>query len=516
MTARREGLARGPVWSAALATFALAAVLLPRTPGIGDSAEFTLALALAGVPHPTGYPLYVLFGHGFVVALHAAGLSWVTAANLWSAAGAAVAAGGWMRLAQHLDAAREAPRTGAVRAMAMGLPVALMVLNPAWLDSATVAEVYSWNHAWLAVAAAFAAGRLHGLDSGAAGEGPGERAGNPVPRPGDRSAALRWGLLCGAGVAHHLLSVLFALPLTAALLVAHLSRGRLRPMHVLAALAGVAVPLAGFAWISWRAAHPAGVQWPLEADPVSVGRHMLGSAYAGYFGSFAPRGPEWTLIRSAVLPWLLPGLAGGAVWALRFPAPALRLGLLALMGGAALLVAFIVSYGVPDPAMYFLPALMVALLVAAPAAHGIARRVSPMVAVALGLALTLGLASWSVPRALGQRARLAAIDARIRAAWAAIPFERGIVLWADDHLHRLKVFQRLEGARPDLYLESPLTLSWPVARSAFARRFGFDPLGGVAPRTSADLARVPSIIRANAKEPVIDFPVLLERVPRVR
>ncbi|MEO5618244.1 MAG: DUF2723 domain-containing protein [Candidatus Eisenbacteria bacterium] len=512
MTTRRPGLPRAPVMIAALGAFALSVLLLPNTPGIGDSAEFTLALALAGVPHPTGYPLYVLFGHAFVLAFHALGCSWVSAANLWSAAGAAVAAGAWMRLVQHIDAAGKgvgataSPLQGrSVRTLAVGLPVALLVLHPLWLDSATVAEVYSWNHAWLAVAASFAFGRLRALDA------------ESVPEHGgDGVAAFRWGILCGAGVSHHLLSLLFAVPLSAALLLANLRAGRWRASHLAWGLMGGVLPLAGWAWIAWRAAHPAAAQWPLEPDPASVGRHLLGTAYAGYLGRFAPRGSEWDLIRAALLPWLLPGFAGGACWALRFPRAATRLGLLALWAGAALLIAFIVSYGVPDPAMYFVPALMVALLFAAPATHWVARRLSPLVAVALGAALLIGLASGSVPRALGRRTQLAAVDARIRAAWQAVPFDRGIVLWGDDHLHRLKVFQLLEGSRTELYVESPDALSWPLPRAAFERRFGFDPLAGRVPRTAADIARVPGIIRASAVVPVVEFPALLERVPRAR
>src|SRR5881397_1105532 len=105
MIATRESPGPGPVLAGTIGTFALAVLLLPGTPGMGDSAELTLALAFAGIAHPTGYPFYVLAGHLFVIPVHALGTSWVVAANLWSAAGAAVAAGAYTRLLQHLVAA---------------------------------------------------------------------------------------------------------------------------------------------------------------------------------------------------------------------------------------------------------------------------------------------------------------------------------------------------------------------------------------------------------------------------
>jgi hypothetical protein len=385
------------------------------------------------------------------------------------------------------------------------LPVALLMLNPVWIESATVAEVYSWNHAWLAWAAAFAFGRLRRLEPGDAGD-----------RRDDSTAAFRWGLLCGAGAAHHALSVFFAVPLSLALAAGLAHVGRWRPSLLWPAAAGALLPLASLGWIAWRAAHPAAFQWPVEPNAASIWRHVRGAAYAGYVGRFAPRGPEWILIRGAVLPWLLPGLGAGAFWALRFPRLPTRWGLLALFAGAALVVAFIVSYGVPDPAMYFVPPLMVALLVALPASAWIVRRAAPVVAVSLAVVAPLALASYSVPRALADRVRLAGIDTRIRAAWRSIPFDRGIVLWRDDHYHRLKLFQLLEGSRPDLYVDSPNALTWRTRRTAFERRFGFDPLDGVEPRTTADVDRISSTIRRLAPVPVTEFPEWLERVPRVR
>ena len=508
MTAPLRPLERGPVLAVALGALALTALLLPPTPGMGDSAELVLALALAGIPHPTGYPIYVLGGHPFVRAAHALGASWVLAANLWSALGAAVAAGAYARLVQHVVAALEderalaggAPMPGFARWIAVAFPPALLVLNPVWLDSATIAEVYSWNNAWIAASAAFALGRLRALD-GAARRGEAGPAGT-----GDLPAALCWGLLCGLCGAHHVTSLFFVLPLTVALVAAQVSCGRWRASLAFAGLGGALVPLASYGWIPWRAAHPAAFQWPVGPSATALWLHARGAAYAYYVGRFAPNAEQWALIRRGVLPWLLPGMLLGSLVALRSTSRALRRGLLALMFGAAMQVAFIVSYGVPDPEFYFLPALMSGLLVGAPGLSWLSRRTSPALACLIAAGLALGLAAWSVPRALAERARLAEVDAGFRAAWRSIPFERGIVLWRDDHYQRFKALQLLEGQRPGLFVDSPDMLIWPSRRRAFQRRFGFDPLAGLTLRTPDDVAQVAENIRRHASVPVLVLP----------
>src|SRR6516162_1282939 len=100
-----------PLWSVLVGALfgALDLALAPPVSGPKDAAEFTLVLAFGGVAHPTGYPLYVLLGHPFVQALHAAGASWAYAANAWSAVGGGVAAGLLHALAARLVPPRAAP-----------------------------------------------------------------------------------------------------------------------------------------------------------------------------------------------------------------------------------------------------------------------------------------------------------------------------------------------------------------------------------------------------------------------
>src|SRR5688572_1692281 len=56
------------IGAALVALAALAVYLRTLAPSIvlGDSPELTAAAYLAGVPHPTGYPLYMILGHLFI------------------------------------------------------------------------------------------------------------------------------------------------------------------------------------------------------------------------------------------------------------------------------------------------------------------------------------------------------------------------------------------------------------------------------------------------------------------
>ncbi|HTM57928.1 MAG TPA: DUF2723 domain-containing protein [Candidatus Udaeobacter sp.] len=493
---------RSALVAAAVASFALSLALLPHSPGMGDSAELTLALALAGIAHPTGYPLYTLVGHFFVRLAHATGASWIVAANLWSALGAAVAAGACVRVLQHVAAAIEhsggdGRARRAARGIAIAIPFLLLLFNPVWIESATIAEVYSWNNAMLAIAAAFMLGRLRDLDEGADAA---------TTRRGDFGAAATWGLISGISGTLHATSALFIVPFSAVLIGAWVRARRWKSSLALVALGAALIPMASYLWIPWRAAHPAAFQWPAGPSLRALWLHMTGAAYRQYVGRFAPSADEWTLIRGAVLPWILPGLMLGPILAFAVKSRFVRLGVLAILIAAALQVAFIVRYGVPDPAMYFLPTLLPGVLIAVPILLGLSRRITAAGALVAGIALVGAIAAWSVPRALSERANLDKVDAGFRDALRKIPFPRGIVLWADDHYQRFKLLQILEGQRPRLYVENPDMLIWPARRRAFIQAMGFDPLSGLDLRTPADLARIPDSIRRQSRLPVLVLP----------
>ncbi len=457
---------------AALAALFLYLSFCPPVSGTGDSSEFTLVLATGGVAHPTGYPLYTLFGHFFCVAVHRLGVAWPLAANAWSAAGGALAV--WFLHSLALALAGRGPRARPFsQSLAALLPIVPFALSPVVMDGATTAEINIWTVAWAAGASrAFVAllGRI-----AAAGDGRGA--------PGLAGPAALWGLVCGTGAAHHATTVLVAAPLSAGLLVALAMRRRLSTGLVLAGIGGALVPLASYGIIAWRAWHPALVQWPsLAPSWESVLRHVTGAPYRLFFGFFAPA--PGNLLARAVYPLLFPGLALLLLGALRAREWDRRVAWWSLLAAASTVTAFSFRYGVPDPEPYFLPAgargaaaagAGLAALAGARFLNGWLRAAAALVAVA---ALVPVARPW-LTEAAGVRREAIDYDAMIRSMWAAIPPDTAIVFWRDDRVIRLREYQLLRGEKPALYVETPDVLIDESTRLRFYRRFGFDPIEGL-------------------------------------
>jgi len=465
---------------------ALGGLLAPATYGPGDAPSLTTALALAGPPHPTGYPLWTLAGHVFVRALHALGLTWPHASNLWSALGAALAAGLVVRVGTRL--ARHADAEGAAAPRAALLAAAVLVLDPVWLTGAAYAEVNAWHWAWVALALLVAEAqhaRLHDGDGAAAG----------ALRDG-----LAWGGVCALGLAHHRTMLAFAAPLSVALLVARTRRGGALTWALAASLVSLA-GLAPYGWVAYRAWHPAAGQWPLlEPTLASVWAHVNGSVYAVMFGGFAPGAAEAATLTRAVWPVLPLALAGGATLAaLGADTHARHFGR-ALLAAMLLQCGFTFVYGVPDPSNYFVPALL-AGVVTWPA---LAMRWPAHASAALALIVAIALTAWT-PLTLAGAAKARAVDRRIREVWASIPPGPAIVTWQSDQYARLRAFQLLEAERVDLVVENPDMLTWAPVRRAFAARTGIDALAGLTLREQADVAQVPGNIARRSRVPVYRF-----------
>ena len=455
--------------------------LSPTVSGPGDSSEFTAVLATLGLAHPTGYAIYTLLGHGFVVALHALGATWPWAANAWSALGGAVAITLWHALAARLLARAG---TGGVRGAGLALlPALAFGLNPAWTAETTLAEVNSWHGAWVAAACLLASQTIAGL----------------VARRSDRAWVARrvaaWSALVGLGAAHHATSLWFALPLTIALLAAAW------PIDALAlAPAGLALvaPLAAWCYVDWRGSHPAVVQWPsLAPGARATWEHVTAAGYRHFLGGFHPAAAAQSELARHVYPWLVPGLVALCAWPfLRAAEP--RATRFALAGAAVLQVAYALIYGVADPTAYFLPALALGLIVlpACAAAVGTVRRAAVPLGAAAALGIVVASVAWSKD-ALTRRHDVTGLDAFLHTMWRAVPITRGYVLWDDDMSERLVQYQVLDGEHPGLVVVHPRLLMDEGTRGRFARQHGFDPLGGAAPPSDAT-ADLPETIAAFA------------------
>ncbi len=163
-----------------LALFALYAAGACRTIYVGDSGELVAAVHTLGIPHPTGYPLYVLLGKLWTLAVPVGSIA--LRMSLFSAACAAGAAAGLYGLARAEGLSRFAALVAAL----------LLAFSPSFWAEANVQRVYALNSLFVvaALAAAFAW----------------KRTGR------DRTLVLAF-FLCGLGATNHMFMGVFALAL---------------------------------------------------------------------------------------------------------------------------------------------------------------------------------------------------------------------------------------------------------------------------------------------------------------
>ncbi len=115
----------------ALASFAVYAFGACRTIYAGDSGELTTAVFLLGVPHPSGYPAYVLLGKLWTLAVPLGSIAFRM--SLFSAACAATTVALLYSLARRLDAGRPAALFAA----------AIFAVAPSFWGEANIQRVYA-------------------------------------------------------------------------------------------------------------------------------------------------------------------------------------------------------------------------------------------------------------------------------------------------------------------------------------------------------------------------------------
>jgi hypothetical protein len=122
-----------PVVGAALAAGVFITYALGACPTIyvGDSGELVTAVHVLGIPHPTGYPLYVLVGNLWTLLLPVGSIAWRM--SLFSAACAAAACGALYALARRVPLDRPAAAVAALVA----------AFAPSFWGEANVQRVYA-------------------------------------------------------------------------------------------------------------------------------------------------------------------------------------------------------------------------------------------------------------------------------------------------------------------------------------------------------------------------------------
>jgi tetratricopeptide (TPR) repeat protein len=107
---------------------------------VGDSGELVTAVHVLGIPHPTGYPLYVLLGKLWTLAVPLGSVAYRM--SLFSAAAGAGAAAALFATVRRLGAGR----------IAAGTAVGLAAFGPSTWGEATVQRVYTLNVLFVALA----------------------------------------------------------------------------------------------------------------------------------------------------------------------------------------------------------------------------------------------------------------------------------------------------------------------------------------------------------------------------
>jgi len=305
------------VWVAAglVALLALAVYVRTLAPSItwahdgADSGDFAAAAACHGVPHPTGYPTYLLAAE---LAVH---LPWGDVAhrlNLLSAAAGAASAGLMVMLAGLVLHESRRPQTGQARGgLWQAVPAAsaglLLAFGPLTWSQAVVAEVYTLHLAFvvgLLLIAALSTDSGNGLNGwdreshtcsgrwqvcepaptqaypklrGRAGQGSICRRAPFGSRRGGWATGLVFALL-GLGLGNHL-SLALMLP---ALIILLWDRLRAKPFRFLASAAvGLMLGLGVYAVIPLRAIQSPPINWGGASSPEGFWWLVSGRAYRG-------------------------------------------------------------------------------------------------------------------------------------------------------------------------------------------------------------------------------------------
>lgn len=420
----------------AAAAFTIYALGACRTIYVGDSGELVAAVHTLGIPHPSGYPLYVLLGKLWTVALPAGSVAFRM--SLFSALCAALAVALVFLAARALSLGRAAALAGAV----------LFAASPSFWGEANVQRVYALNALFVGLATVLAF-RWAKLREEAAHES------------GPRDRLFAWlAFVCGVGASNHTFLAVWGV---AFLLFALLrDRGLARRWRTLATAGGAAlVGLAIYLWLPLRSRREPRLDW---GDPESFG----GLVAVVTRRDFWPRRwwSGWADLPPIVLDYLssfaaeltlagaLLALAGLVAGARRLPA-VLLLALVALGNLAAM-----AAHGSRSDLFlwhrYYIPSYLCAAILAAIGLDrllAVARARSKPLATGLGaLALVAALALVPLRFRDFDRSRYRIADDYSRMLLATLPPGAHLAASDDNILFVLIYLQLVEGVRPDVDL----------------------------------------------------------------
>jgi hypothetical protein len=447
--------------------------------GSTDGAELAVAVHTRGIPHPTGYPTYVLLAQAFRA------FPWRDLAgrlNLFSAVAAALTTGLVAALAGTLFTREKGPLPAAIAAAVAGL--SLTVAGLFW-SQALVTEVYTLHTLFLALGL-WLVQRWRG------------RGGIYLPLA---------GLCLGVGLGNHV-SLLFLLPGVACFLACSQPRPRW-PMVLLTVgllVAGLSVYLV----LPLRAAADPWLNWNNPRDWASLWAHVSGRSYGGLILR-APWPQAASRVSAAArfllrdfAPWgALLGLAGLLILGRKDRPLLLLTGIPAALG---LLLA--VTYGGVESQVHLLTLYVAWALWAGVAAGALATALWERFGARAGQAALLlpllsfvllfwHLPTWSLhrdPGPLPEQARVL----------ATLPSGGLLLSDADELTFPLWYAQVVEGTRPDLVVVDVRLLEWPWYRQQLPARYP----GLAVPRTASADGWLGALLEANPGRPAFSLDTL--------
>lgn len=400
-------------------TFGVYAMGACRTIYAGDSGELVAAAATLGIPHPSGYPLYVLLGKLWTLAVPLGSIAFRM--SLFSAFFAAAACGLLYWLARRQGLAAEA-----------GLAAALLLaFSPSFWSQANVQRVYSLN-AFFVVAVTAALVEWH--------------------------RRRRFGLLvlaaflAGLGATNH--TVMVPVGLAAGIFAAASEPALLASPRRIAACAGAAAAgLLPYVYLPWRSRQEPRLDW---GDPETLARFLDVVLRRDFWDRAWIESPldlpviagDYLLGLGEELFWAGTALAlAGAVAGFRRGWPVL----LPLLVMAANLAAVALHGSRSDLFIwhrYYIPSYVMAALLAGYGCQAVAERWGRRARAALAVPLALLVVGW--PRF--DRSDYALVEDFSRKLLASLPPGAHLAASDDNILFALIYLHLVEGVRPDVDL----------------------------------------------------------------
>lgn len=398
-----------------------------RTIYVGDSGELVTAAATLGIPHPSGYPLYVLLGRLWIALLPLGSVAFRM--SLFSAALAALSCGGLFMVARRLGLSRLAGAVGAL----------LLATGPSFWSQANIQRVYSLNALFVVASTGAALAWFRARH--------------------DEGGGLRWlalaFFLAGLGAANHTFMGIFGG--VVALFALLTQPALLRPPWRFLACGAAALPgLLTYAYLPLRSRFDPHLDW---GDPETLDRFLAVVLRENFWGRAWLEGPAdlvpilFDYLRSlgSETLWLGAGLAVvGAVAGVRRGWPVL-LPLLTMAANVLVMA----SHGSRSDLFiwhrYYIPSYLMMALLAAMGVEVVRtsrpalRRLAP-----LALALPLGLLLLGYGRFDRSRFRIG--EDFSRTLLATLPPGAHLTASDDNILFVLIYLHLVEGVRPDVDL----------------------------------------------------------------